>query len=312
MKLLAALLLLWPLGAGAAAADEPKAATLKVSATAHGPNVLLKDVIAEELPAPLGAQVLKAVGRPGAKVTVARPFVQLKLKGGWRLQGAESCEVSAPAVTISGAKLQAFAADFLDQQLSGTAGASVEKAALPADINVYDAPTRLDIKAPVMDWRGHVVLRVRALQPGPQGDDREAASVPVSFVVRRREARVYAAKPIRKGDALDGSSLLLREEDTTFAPGGGFDSVEKLEGKQARAYIGAGRPVTQDLVELPAAIKRGDQVRLLVKSGAVIIETTAKALRDARVGETLPLELENKKQVQGRCVEAGIAVRDAL
>ena len=54
-------------------ADEPKALTLRVTATAHGPNVLLKDVIVEDLPEQLGSLALKPVGKPGATVSVPKP-----------------------------------------------------------------------------------------------------------------------------------------------------------------------------------------------------------------------------------------------
>jgi flagella basal body P-ring formation protein FlgA len=134
----------------------------------------------------------------------------------------------------------------------------------------------------------------------------------VSYLVHRKEPRVYSSKVLRKGDALDPSVLTLRDEDSTFAQGQGFSSLEEVSGKRARAYIPAGKAVTADLVELPPLIRRGDIVRLLVKSGGIVIETQGKALRDARKGETLPLELDNnKKQVQARCVDVGVAVREA-
>lgn len=299
------------------AVAEAKSLTLKVSGTAHGPNVLLKDVVAEELPEPLASQALKAAGKPGSSLSVPRALVQLKLKtaskAAWDLKGAEICNLSVPAQSIAGSQIQAFAADFLRGQLSGTAGATLEAKAKPADLSTYDAATRFEIKPGGQDWRGVVVLRVQVMQPGAGGEDHEVASVPVSFLVRRQEPRVYASKALHKGDVLDAGVLTLRNEDTTFAQGQGFASLEEVIGKRVRAYIAPGKAVTADLVEIAPLIRRGDMVRLLIKSGGVLIETQGKAMRDARLGETLPLELEEtKKQVQARCVEAGVAVKEAF
>jgi flagella basal body P-ring formation protein FlgA len=249
-------------------------------------------------------------------VDVPLALVQLKLKGNakgaWTLHGPASCRLSVPVQVIPGAQIQSFAGDFLAAQISGTAGASLEPKGAPQDLSTYDAATRFKIVPGSQDWRGNVVLRVQVLQSGVNGEEREVASVPVSYLVRRKEPRVYSAKVLRKGDALDPGALILRDDDTTFAQGQGFASLEELSGKRARAYIPAGKAVTADLVELPPMIRRGDIVRLLVKSGGIVIETQGRALRDARKGETLPLELaDSKKQVQARCVDFGVAVREA-
>ena len=295
---------------------EGGALTFKISGTAHGPNVLLKDVILEALPEPMASMAVKPAGKPGGQVNVNLPLVQLKLKAfgklAWTLSGPSVCQMTVPVQKISGDQFQHFAGDFLAAQLSGTAGATYEAKNKPQDLNTYDAPTRFKIFPGNQDWRGNVVLRVQILQPGVNGEDREVASVPVSFLVHRKEPSVYSNKALRKGDALDAKALVLHDTDTTFIQGQGFSSFEELAGKRARAYIGPGKMITADLVEMPPLIRRGDIVRLLVKSGGILIETQGKALRDARKGESLALELEgSKNQVQARCVDVGVAVREA-
>ena len=297
------------------AAKASEAWSLRLSATAHGPNVLLKDVINGEVGEPLASMALKASGRPGAELTVPKALVQLKLKNAKqdpRLAGPDVCRVSVGVQKIPAADLQRFAEDYLSAHLSGTAGATLELKGKVQDLTTYDADTRFSIKSPPQDPRGNVVLRVQVLQPGTGGEEHEVASVPMSFLVHRKEGQVYTARVYRKGDVIDGSGLSLRDEDTTFNQAQGFHSLAEVSGKTARTYIPAGKLLSTDLVELPPLIKRGDVVRVIVKSGAILVETSGKALRDARLGETLPLELETtKKQVQARCVEAGVAVREA-
>jgi flagella basal body P-ring formation protein FlgA len=304
------------MGRAAAVVSDAQVLTLRVTGTAHGPNVLMKDVIVEDLPEPLASVALKASGRPGGTVSVARFLAQVKLRGeqgqAWSVQGPNECQLSVPVQRIPGAQLQEFAGDFLAAQLSGTAGVSIEAQGVPLDLNTYEAPTRFTIKPGTQDWRGNVVLLVRVMQPGPGDADKEVASVPVSYLVKRQEPRVYAVRALRRGDPLDPEALTVRQDDTTFQQGQGFSSGDELVGKRARAYIAAGREITADLVELPPAIRRGDIVRLLVKSGGIVVETQGKAQRDARVGETLPLEVEGtNSQVQARCVDVDVAVREA-
>ena len=306
-------------GAPGALSPSGKADTVlhfRLSGTAHGPNVLLKDVIEGDLAEPLASLAIKPAGRPGAKLSVPKALAQLKLKGAknnQRLEGPDVCGLSVPALKVPGSDLQRFADDYLAQQLSGSAGVSIEPKGAARDLETYDAPTRFSIKPGGEDLRGNVVLRLQVLQSGAGGEEREVASVPVSYVVRRREPRVFAAKPYRRGESFGSEGLALKEVDTTFDQGRGFSKIEDVEGKQARAYVAAGKALAADLVELPPLIKRGDIVRVIVKSGAILVETSGKALRDARQGETLPLELEEThKQVQARCVEAGVAVREAF
>lgn len=298
------------------AAKELSVLRFRLSGTAHGPNVLLKDVIEGDLTEPLASLAIKPAGRPGAKVTVPRTLAQLKLKGAknaQRLEGPDVCTLSVPTLTIPGSDLQAFADEYLAKQLSGTAGATLVPKGAAKDLETYDAPTRFSIKPNGDDLRGNVVLRLQVLQSGAGGEEREVASVPVSYVVRRQEPRVFATKAYRRGESFSSQGLALKEVDTTFDPGQGFSTIEEVEGKQARAYVAAGKALAADLVELPPLIKRGDIIRVIVKSGSVLVETSGKALRDARKGETLPIELEQShKQVQARCVEIGVAVREAF
>jgi flagella basal body P-ring formation protein FlgA len=144
------------------------------------------------------------------------------------------------------------------------------------------------------------------------GDAEElAASVPVSFLVRRREGRLVALRPIRRGDLLGAENLALREDDSTYDPDG-IPSLDAVAGKVAKSFVPEGHVLTMAMVDLPLAIQSGDIVRLLVHSGGVVVVASAKALRDARIGDSLPLQVvDSQRQVQGRCVDAGVAVTEA-
>lgn len=301
--------------AGSAQAAGPLAVRLKVSGTAHGPNILMGDVV-DGLPEEAAALSVKPSGRPGTRTSVDAGLVALKLRrapgGPYALSGPARSDVQVSAQDLPGATLRSFAQQQIEARLSGTAGVEIKPLGAVNDIRLYGAPVRLNL-GPIEDdqLRGNVVLRVQIMQEGAGGAEREAASVPVSFLVKRRELRLVAVRAIRKGEALGGDNLELREMDATMDDRG-FGALGDVEGKQARAFIAAGKALTRPLVDFPPLIRRGDSVRVIVRSGAVQIEATGTAQRDAREGESLPVLMENsKKTMQARCVEAGVAVHEA-
>lgn len=290
--------------------------SLKVSATAQGPNVLLGDLVVEKLPPALAGMSVKVSGRPGGSVEVDSALVALKLKrdadGPWHLNGPKSVHVDVPAQKVPGSVLRDFATDFLKQQLSGTAGVEIQPQGGVQDLVLYGAPLKMTVRpAEGATLRGNLVLRVDVAQEIFGGEQRVAATVPVSFLVKRRESRLVTKGPIRRGDVLGPDNLEQREQDATFDHEGVAD-LAAVQGKVARVFIPAGKPLTAAMVEQPLAVHRGDMVRLLVRSGAVVVEASAKAMRDARIGESIPLQVDGSdRQVQARCVDAGVMVREA-
>jgi flagella basal body P-ring formation protein FlgA len=303
------------LHAAAPQAAMVQAVALKASGTASGPNILLGDVV-EGLPAAAAALSLKPSGQPGSTASVDAALVALKLRnapgGPYALSGGAKSLVSVGLQQLPGASLRQFASDFLASRLSGVAGVQVTPLGAVADLKLYSAPVRLQA-APLEDGqlRGNLVMRVQVMQEGAGGVEKEAASVPVSFLIKRQESRLVATQVIRKGDLLGPENLALRDLDATYDDRG-FSSLDQVAGKAAKAYIGAGKPLTRAMVEFPPLIKRGDVLRVLVRSGAVVIEASGTAMRDAREGESLPVQMsDTKKLLQARCAEAGVVVYEA-
>jgi len=328
MKRWAAAVLLAALGVQAAAQDlpnplsaaaqvEPRELAYKVSPVAHARNATLGDLLQGPLPDDLAGVVVKPGLAPGHDVRVDSALVGFKLKqhgAGWRLEAGSPVAVtlSVPLQRVSGADLRLFAQRFLMDQLSATAGASAEPVGPVQDLTLFDAPVRLVVR--LQDGqalRGEVALRVDVMQADDAGQEALAATVPVSFLVKRKEGRLVAIRPIRRGDLLGAANLALREDDATFDPDG-IPSLDLVAGKVARTFVEEGHVLTMAMVDQPLAIQSGDVVRLLVHSGGVVVVASAKALRDARIGDSIPLQVvDSQRQVQGRCVDAGVAVTEA-
>jgi flagella basal body P-ring formation protein FlgA len=278
----------------------------------------MADLIEGPLPALMAALVVKPGLSPGLDVTVDSSLVALKLRQvnmkGWSfdLRGPHSVLLKVPALVLPGTAVRRFAQEYLEQRLSGTAGVAIEQRGPVNDLRLFDAEPRLNVNLPEGSaLRGDVVLRVDVLQTGGDGEEKLSASVPVGFLVRRHEGHLVTTQVIHRGDALGPQNLALIDADATY-DSDSITSLDKVAGKVARTYVGAGKVLARAMVDEPIAIQRGDIVRLMVHSGGVVLEASAKALREARVGESLPLQvLDTDRPVQARCVEPGVAVREA-
>lgn len=329
MRVLAAVVLAAALGAlQADGIDAPQAVSgvgavgravaLKLSPVAHSRNASLRDFVEGNLPDDLGGLVVKPGLVPGRDVQVDTALVAVKLrqgaKDGWSLRPDAPVAVTlkVPQLKLPGADLRKFAQDFVLERLSGTGGVSVEPSGLVQDLVLFDSPLKLKVRLPDgLALRGPVTLRVDVWQAGGGEQDALVASLPVSFIIRRQEGHLVTLRAIKRGERLGPENLALREEDATYEVDG-VSSMDSVLNKVARTFIPEGKVLTQAMVDEPIAIQRGDVVRLLVKSGAVVVETSAKAMRDARIGESIPLQvIDTDRTVQARCVEPGVVVRDA-
>ncbi len=304
-----------PAGQGRAAAGG--ALGLKRFPKAHGPNIVLGDLVEQDLPAEAAAMAVKPSGGPGSLVVVDPALVALKLReapgGPWTLKpGYTSILVQVPAQKIPGHALLDFAQRYLAGRLSGTPGVRVENQGRVFGLTLYDSQVRLRARLPEdHPLCGYVEMRIEVLQDDVNGEEKVVATVPVSFLVHRHGPRLFSTQPINRGDPLGPQNLESRDIDTTFEPDG-FSDLGAVQGRVAKTYVPPGRPLQAAMVDLPLAIHLGDVVRLLVRSGGVEIETTGKAMRDARVGDGLPVQIpDTGKQVQARCVDADVAVENA-
>jgi flagella basal body P-ring formation protein FlgA len=161
-------------------------------------------------------------------------------------------------------------------------------------------------------FRGNVLLRVLARQSAEDGSVVDVGSATAGFLVTVRQNLAVALRPIRRGEAVDASNAGLSKLDTTFLAEDGYASLDDLAGLKAKTYIGQGKLISPAMLERPPLVHRGDIVKLVVRSGLISVQASAKALRDGALGDSLPVELlDSKKQVQGRVLDAGTVVSDS-
>ena len=78
-----------------------------------------------------------------------------------------------------------------------------------------------------------------------------------------------------------------------------------VAGLVARRDIAAGEPLTQAVLDVPLAIRAGDDVTLTVIAGSVQITTTAKASSSGHTGQTIRVVPEGGKALRARITRPG-------
>jgi flagella basal body P-ring formation protein FlgA len=122
-------------------------------------------------------------------------------------------------------------------------------------------------------------------------DGRPPGSVPVWFSVKAYRPVLVSQRNRGARDSVDAGDFAVEERDVAPLSGVPLAVDVDVTRMRARHVITAGRIVLkEDLEEMPQVL-RGQEVTVEVKHGAVEIETSAVALREARLGE--PVTLQN-------------------
>ena len=121
----------------------------------------------------------------------------------------------------------------------------------------------------------------------------QAGSVPVWFSVKAYRPVLVTQRNWGARDSVDASDFTVEERDVAPLSGVPLGVDADVTRMRARHAIAAGRIVVkEDLEEMPQVL-RGQEVTVEVRHGAVEIETSAIALREARLGE--PVTLQNPR-----------------
>lgn len=101
---------------------------------------------------------------------------------------------------------------------------------------------------------------------------------------------VVAATNLPPNTALTASQLTRGRADALSGIGGLISDPRQVEGKILRVGLAAGAPILSPQLDLPIAVHRGQRVALTLTDPVMTIKTTATALDDGRVGDTITVQ----------------------
>jgi flagellar basal body P-ring formation protein FlgA len=291
-----------------------QAYALRVSITANGPWVTVGQVLSPEPGPEIANLTLKRLESPGRNFNISRDLVELKIRGSVKNAdvtiSGNTCEVTASHRWVKGEDIRKFGEKYVRDRLaslSATAVVQIESREAPKDLMVPDRTVRLEIPpATEARWRGNVVLRIVVHETGEDGMDLEVGQALMTYFVRVQQTLLVASKAIRNSDAIDATDAGISSVDATFLQEDGYADLSQVAGLKSKVFIGPDKVILPSMLERPPVIKRGDIVKLVVQSGMVTVETSAEALRDAALGDSIPVQIvSSRKELQARVLNAG-------
>lgn len=118
---------------------------------------------------------------------------------------------------------------------------------------------------------------------------------------------IVAQHTIRPKTLITEADLLLRPVDVL----GALSDPADVVGKEARISLYAGRPIRASDLREPAVIDRNQVAKLSYQRGALMIQTDARALDRASVGEVIQvMNLSSKTTLYARVLPDGTLVVD--
>ena len=143
-----------------------------------------------------------------------------------------------------------------------------------------------------------------------------AAAQSTASAVETVEVLTYA-RSLMSGEVVGPQDLVWAPVQAHRAPAGAPDDAAEVIGLEARRPLRAGAPVAERDLTAPQVIARNDMIQVEFVSGGVHLTLTARAQRDAALGEAFPvLNVQSGRTIQvvaagrGRAL-AGPAARTA-
>lgn len=118
---------------------------------------------------------------------------------------------------------------------------------------------------------------------------------------------VMLNRPIARGERIAREDVSLERRETSRIGQGYIARVEEIVGLQARRSLSAGTTPRASMLAQPTLIRRGEQVVLLARVGALEVRTAGQALVDGSRGQVIRVRnARSSKVVEGVVVAQGV------
>ena len=130
-------------------------------------------------------------------------------------------------------------------------------------------------------------------------------TVPVVAQVSLVRPALVARRSINQGAVIRPQEVELVPLTFSRTDKLGIDDTAQVIGQQAKRFISAGSLIDCSMIESVPLVTRGQLVTLTSVAGAVRVVTTAKALEDGLLGETIAVRAADDKRVEFDAVVVG-------
>lgn len=217
--------------------------------------------------------------------------------------GAERCRVDPLTERLDLERLWSLASAQVEELFRGTDASIKRDSEIPeVDVPVGEAPHEL--RASLLDRDVDAGPKTVAIQLWIDGDLYRTVHMP--FNVSLREPRWVLKQNIEAGQVLEPSLFELRRVEVSFATAQHGLPMDAVTGTIAARPIAASSVVTERDIQRPIAVRRGEIVTVIIRSGAVEARDMGVAVHEARVGEMVRVTLNStRREVSGRAKGTG-------
>jgi flagella basal body P-ring formation protein FlgA len=127
------------------------------------------------------------------------------------------------------------------------------------------------------------------------------------FVKMNVSRKILVAKRnINKGESLSAASVEEQWSGMENESDESISSLTEVQGLVAKNLLMSGHPIKSLFFEKPLAVKRGEEITILMRSGDILISGKGKALNNGHTGEQIQIMYSaSRKIIQGKVAADG-------
>ena len=131
-------------------------------------------------------------------------------------------------------------------------------------------------------------------------DGKNKWSIFVPVTITQYAEIVVTSQPVSRGTPLGKDDIQLERRALNNLHNGYLKSLKQARGNLLKTSLPGGAVVTPNQIKRQYAVKRGQTVNILAKSGSIAVRSKGKALANARIGEQIQVKnLSTDKIVEG-------------
>ncbi len=178
----------------------------------------------------------------------------------------------------------------------------IDQISAPGEIVLPTGRLEIETVAPAsLKMPGRVAIKMNF-----QVEGQEAASVHVSGLVRFFDQSVVAARPLPRHHVLEPSDVKLALVELRRKPARLINDPAEVVGFRLTRGLRAGQTMTEDLLDQPPLVQRGDKVTLVAQKGRLTVSAPG-VIQDrqaARGDQVRVRNLATQREVIGRLKDA--------
>ena len=209
-------------------------------------------------------------------------------------EGPASIQVMSRFNEVKGERILDVARDYIFEQMPWNPDdVQLDFARMPKNVQVPDVeydfvPSILSAHA----YKGNIQISV-----GIRINDQTFLTIPVVARLRVFQEVVVAKRKIYRNEAISADDVWIRKKEITRLNQNAIHDIEDVLNKRATRVIPANKILTENVVDDPYLIRRGDVVSILIENEYLEIKTIGKAEQSGRSGDVIRVSNSRSKKV---------------